>query len=54
MAAPHVAGVAALIAEQRPGFNAASILNALLMIARALNIPSKDVGKGLVRAPRED
>jgi subtilisin family serine protease len=54
MATPHVAGVAALIAEQHPEYNAASILNGLMMIARPLNIPSKDAGKGLVRAPRED
>jgi subtilisin len=54
MATPHVAGVAALIAEARPNYTAASILNALLLVAVPLSLSSRDAGKGLVQAPAND
>jgi subtilisin family serine protease len=50
MATPHIVGCAALIAEAKPNFTAAQILNALMMMARGLELPSMDVGKGLVQA----
>jgi subtilisin family serine protease len=54
MATPHVAGLAALIAQAHPEYDAADVQKALLMLARALPLPSSDVGKGLARAPRNE
>ncbi len=54
MATPHVAGLAALIAQARPNYLAANILNALLMTALPLPLSSRDVGKGLAQAPAND
>ncbi len=54
MAAHHVAGLAALVAQARPEYTAADILNALLMIALPLPLSSRDVGKGLAQAPVND
>jgi hypothetical protein len=54
-ATPHVAGIAALIAQARPNFSGADILNALLKMAedadRVPNLSVDDVGSGLVVAP---
>lgn len=50
MATPHVAGVAALIAGQQqipPG----QVWARLIQTARRLNLPSTDMGAGLVQAP---
>ena len=54
MATPHVAGIAALIAEARPEYRAADILNAIMMLADPLSQPSSDVGKGIAQAPADD
>ena len=51
MAAPHVAGVAALI-SQTAGATGAQLWTRLTQTARPLNIPSVDVGAGLVQAPQ--
>lgn len=50
MATPHVAGVAALIA-QVTGARADGLWAALARTARRLPLPSTDVGSGLVQAP---
>ncbi|HEX2299267.1 MAG TPA: S8 family serine peptidase [Pseudonocardiaceae bacterium] len=49
MATPHVAGVAALIAEQQQA-RPDQIWVRLTQSARRLNLPSRDVGAGLVQA----
>jgi len=49
MAAPHVAGIAALIAQANPGATAEQIWARLMQNAQTLNLPSRDVGKGLVK-----
>ncbi len=54
MATPFVAGIAALIAESHPEYDAADVARGLLLIARPLQASSSDVGVGLVRAPRND
>lgn len=51
MATPHVAGIAALW-SQATGLTGAALWNKLLQTARPLNIPSSDVGAGLVQAPQ--
>lgn len=51
MAAPHVAGIAALIAESDPNARGNALWAALLARARRLPLPSSDVGMGLVQAP---
>jgi subtilisin len=51
MATPHVAGVAALLAEAHPQATTAELKNLLLQGARRLPLPSSDVGVGLVQAP---
>jgi subtilisin family serine protease len=52
MATPHAAGVAALIAEANPGVRGAALGALLTARARRLtNLPSADVGAGLVQAP---
>jgi subtilisin family serine protease len=52
MAAPHAAGVAALLAEANPRSRGAALGMLLTGTARRLaNLPSADVGAGLVQAP---
>jgi subtilisin family serine protease len=51
MATPHVAGIAALWSEAT-GLTGAALWNKILQTARPLNIPSVDVGSGLVQAPQ--
>ncbi len=51
MAAPHAAGVLALLAEETPGATAGELVAALLRGARRLPLPATDVGSGLVQAP---
>jgi subtilisin len=50
MAAPHVAGIAALL-SQATGARAQALWDALVGGARALDLPASDVGAGLVQAP---
>lgn len=49
MATPHVAGVAALIAGQHRQASPYEIWARLLQVAQRLNLPSTDVGAGLVQ-----
>jgi subtilisin family serine protease len=49
-ATPHVAGIAALIAEARPDWTAAQILDTLMAMAKALPGDDRDIGHGLVQA----
>ncbi len=51
MATPHVAGVAALVAEAHPDATAADLARRLTCMARRLPLASTDVGAGLVQAP---
>lgn len=52
MATPHVAGVAALLVEANPMARGAALAQLLTGTARRLpNLPSADVGAGLVQAP---
>lgn len=50
MAAPHVAGIAALIMQANPIATAEQIWAKLMQNAQTLNLLSRDVGKGLVKA----
>jgi subtilisin family serine protease len=50
MAAPHVAGIAAL-RSQTTGATAQALWDALVGGAQTLDLPASDVGAGLVRAP---
>lgn len=50
MATPHVAGVAALVAEKH-GARGWELWARLMQSARRLGLPSTDVGAGLVQAP---
>ncbi len=50
MATPHVAGIAALIA-QKTGARAQALWDALVESAQALDLPATDVGAGLAQAP---
>lgn len=50
MAAPHVAGIAALV-SQSTGATARSLWDALVEAAQGLDLPAADAGAGLVRAP---
>jgi subtilisin family serine protease len=52
MATPHVAGIAALIAQSDPRYRGWALWARVLQTARRLSLPARDVGKGLVRAPR--
>lgn len=51
MATPHVAGIAALLAEQNPAVRGGTLGWLLLQSARRLDLSSQDVGAGLVQAP---
>jgi subtilisin len=51
MATPHVAGIAAMWLEARPGTSAQTLWQILTANARRLALPSRDVGAGLVQAP---
>ncbi len=51
MATPHVAGIAALYA-QATGSRGQALWNLLIRNAQRLTLPSRDVGSGLVQAPR--
>lgn len=51
MATPHVAGLAALLAEANPGARGRALASLLLQTARRLQLPARDVGSGLVQAP---
>jgi len=51
MATPHVAGIAALH-SQATGARGAQLWAKLTQTARPLNLPSADVGAGLVQSPR--
>lgn len=52
MATPHAAGIAALLAEANPQERGAALGRLLTATARRLpNLPSADVGAGLVQAP---
>ena len=50
MAAPHVAGIAALFA-QTTGARGQALWDALVRAAQSLDLPASDVGAGLVQAP---
>ena len=52
MATPHVAGIAAMWLEARPGTTAQGLWQLLTGNARRLTLPSRDVGAGLVQAPQ--
>jgi subtilisin family serine protease len=52
MATPHVAGIAALLAEANPEASPAEIWRRLIQTARPLRLPSRRVGAGLVQAPQ--
>ncbi len=51
MATPHVAGVAALLAEANPRADAHQLWAMLTQLAQRLPLPNIDVGSGLVQAP---
>jgi subtilisin family serine protease len=51
MATPHVAGIAALMAQSDPALRGFALWAALIARAKRLNLPSLDVGMGLVQAP---
>ena len=55
MATPHVVGIAALVAEAKPHFTGAGILNALRNLAKDAGVleglSEQDVGQGLIVAP---
>lgn len=51
MATPHVAGLAALLAESDPSLRGQALWDALTSQAGALDAPARDVGAGLAQAP---
>jgi subtilisin family serine protease len=51
MATPHVAGIAALYAEQDATARGAALAHLLTASAQGLSLPSEDVGAGMVQAP---
>jgi subtilisin family serine protease len=52
MATPHVAGIAALIAESDPKYRGWALWARLVQLARPLRRNQRDVGKGLAQAPK--
>ena len=52
MATPHVAGIAALLAEANPTARGAALKALLLQAFLKLPAPTRDVGAGLVHAPQ--
>jgi subtilisin family serine protease len=50
MATPHVAGIAALLAQSNPALRGVRLRQALLRSRRRLPFPPRDVGVGLVQA----
>ena len=52
MAAPYVAGVAALLAEAHPQVRGVALKALLLKTVLALSVPARDAGAGLVQAPQ--
>ncbi|MFO0979825.1 MAG: S8 family serine peptidase [Planctomycetaceae bacterium] len=50
MATPHVAGIAALIAQQSSAFRGVALYRELRRRVQQLSLPARDVGNGLVRA----
>jgi subtilisin len=51
MATPHVAGIAAQLAEANPAARGAALWALLVQTARRLPLLARDVGAGLVQAP---
>ncbi len=51
MACPHVAGLAALWAESDAALRGRALWDRLSVAARQLDLPSRDVGRGLAQAP---
>jgi hypothetical protein len=51
MAAPYVAGIAALIAQSDKKYRGRALWARLLQLAKPLDLPARDVGRGLVQAP---
>jgi subtilisin family serine protease len=52
MATPHVAGIAALLAQSSPGARGRVLWQLVIQNARHLALPPRDVGAGLVQAPQ--
>ena len=52
MATPHVAGIAALLAEANPGARGNALWALLTQHAKRLTLPARDIGSGLVQAPQ--
>ena len=51
MATPHVAGIAAFVAELTEGGSGIDLYRELRRLARPLSLPRRDIGNGLVQAP---
>jgi subtilisin len=51
MATPHVAGIAALLAQSDKSLRGKALWDALERTAQSIGLPDRDVGKGLVMAP---
>lgn len=51
MATPHIAGVAALLAEEHPDWNGARLKDALMSTSRELDAPVHQLGSGRVSVP---
>jgi subtilisin family serine protease len=54
MATPHVAGIAALIAQSDAKYRGWALWTRLLQLARRLDVPARDGGEGLVQAPQPE
>ena len=51
MATPHVSGAAALHAEADPDARGRELMSVLMLSARRLELPGRDVGAGFVQVP---